>query len=183
MERHKELHIKKETKRRSYVQGTGGGLPPKIAFSMFEEEVLKLLTPEAAGLENIPEGGINVEKNLSTNNSILESGLQIVENIEDIEIAEQVMHDMITEANKNREDTIENIPLYDNIEKRRKVDTNTKINNTKRGNLCNENNLIFIYIYIVLIYTYMSHLTIKYNLLIFFIKIFFTYRYKNINCD
>jgi len=113
--------LKKETKRRSYVQGTGGGPPPKIPFSMFEEEVLKLLTPEAAGLENIPEGGINIEKNL-TNNSILEPGLQIVENedIEDIEIAEQDMH-MINEANKNREDTMENIPPYDNTEKRKKL--------------------------------------------------------------
>jgi len=46
------------------VQGTGGGPPPKIPFSMFEEEVLKLLTPEAAGLENIPEDGINVEEKI-----------------------------------------------------------------------------------------------------------------------
>jgi len=86
------------------MQGTGGGPPPKIAFSTFEEEVLKLLTPEAAGLENIPEGGINVEENFSANNSILESGLQIVENIEDIEdieITEQDMQ-MITKANKNK---------------------------------------------------------------------------------
>jgi len=99
---------------------------------MFEEEILELLTPEAAGLENIPEGGINVKENLSTNNSMVEPRLQEdIENIEDIEIAEQDMH-MITEANKNRENIIENIPPYDNIEKRRKVDTNTKINNTKR---------------------------------------------------
>jgi len=77
---------------------------------MFEEEVLELLTPEAAGLENMPEGRINVEENLSTNNSILEPKLQIVK---DIEIAEQDMY-MITETNKNKEDTIENIPSYDN---------------------------------------------------------------------
>lgn len=54
---------KKEAKRRSYVQGTGGGPPPKIAFSIFEEEVLELLTPEAAGIENVPEGGIYIEEN------------------------------------------------------------------------------------------------------------------------
>lgn len=55
----KQYILKKEAKRRSYTQGTGGGSPPRIAFSDFEEKVLHLLTPEAAGLENIPEGGIS----------------------------------------------------------------------------------------------------------------------------
>src|SRR5580765_867524 len=58
----KSYVLKKEAKRRSYVQGTGGP-PPKITFSPFEEEMLQLLTPEAAGLENIPEGGIYTEEN------------------------------------------------------------------------------------------------------------------------
>ncbi|CAL1685101.1 unnamed protein product [Lasius platythorax] len=72
----KSYILKKEAKRRSYVQGTGDGPPPKIAFSPFEEEMLQLLTPEAAGLENIPEGGIYTEEN-----PISEDIIQ-VENIE-----------------------------------------------------------------------------------------------------
>ena len=43
------------------MEGTGGGPPSKIVFSNFEEEVLELLTPEAADLLNIPEGGVNIE--------------------------------------------------------------------------------------------------------------------------
>lgn len=50
--------LKKEAKRRSYIQGTGGGPSPKVSFSDFEEEVIQLLIPEAAGVENIPEGGL-----------------------------------------------------------------------------------------------------------------------------
>lgn len=49
--------LKKEAKRRRYMQQTGGSSPLKIEFSDFEEKVLQLLTPEAAGLENISEGG------------------------------------------------------------------------------------------------------------------------------
>ncbi|XP_032688785.1 uncharacterized protein LOC116852463 [Odontomachus brunneus] len=54
----KSYILKKEVRRRSYIQGTGGGPPPQIFLSSFEEEVLEFLTPEAAGLQNIPEGGI-----------------------------------------------------------------------------------------------------------------------------
>jgi len=61
MERYKSLYIKKESKRRSYIEGTGGDPPSKIVFSNFEGEVLQLLTPEAAGLLNIPEDGVNIE--------------------------------------------------------------------------------------------------------------------------
>jgi hypothetical protein len=60
------------------MHGTGGGPPPKIAFSAFEEKVLEFLTPEAAGLENIPEGGINMEENPI---NILEPTAEIEENI------------------------------------------------------------------------------------------------------
>lgn len=42
------------------MEGTEGGPPSKIIFSNFEE-VLELLTPEAAGLLNIPEAGVNIE--------------------------------------------------------------------------------------------------------------------------
>ncbi|GAB1860807.1 Regulatory protein zeste [Camponotus japonicus] len=113
--------LKKEAKRRNYVQGTGGS-PPKIAFSTFEEEVLELLTPEAAGIENIPEGGIYIEEN-----PIVEDIIQ-----ENTETMEQDMQDniIIEKDNRNERDS-ENIPPY-NIEKRGKVNT-SKINNTTQG--------------------------------------------------
>ncbi|XP_071652752.1 uncharacterized protein [Temnothorax longispinosus] len=119
----KSYILKKEAKRRSHVQGTGGGPPLKIAFSNFEEEVLELLTPEAAGMENIPEGGINMEEN-----PILEQTIQDAENTETIE---QDVH-MITEEDNGNIENAENIPPHNNIEKRRKV--NTKIKNTTGGN-------------------------------------------------
>lgn len=53
--------MKKEGKRRNCIQGTGGGPPPKINFSTFEEDVLEFLTPEAAGMDNISEGIIDDE--------------------------------------------------------------------------------------------------------------------------
>lgn len=49
--------MKKEAKRRNGIQGTGGGSPPKVVFSSFED-VLQFLTSEAAGMKNIPDGGI-----------------------------------------------------------------------------------------------------------------------------
>lgn len=52
--------LKKETKRRNYQLGTGGGSPIKIDLSSLEEELLDFLTPEAAGLENVPQGGLNI---------------------------------------------------------------------------------------------------------------------------
>ena len=58
--------LKKETKRRSYQLGTGGGSPLKIDFSLLEEELLAFLTPEAAGLENIPQGGLNLYEHASS---------------------------------------------------------------------------------------------------------------------
>ncbi|XP_071576000.1 uncharacterized protein [Temnothorax nylanderi] len=57
--------LKKETKRRSYQSGTGGGSPMKIDMSPLEEELLDFLTPEAAGLENIPQGGLNLDQDAS----------------------------------------------------------------------------------------------------------------------
>ncbi|EFN64534.1 hypothetical protein EAG_05010, partial [Camponotus floridanus] len=50
--------LKKETIRRAHHQGIGGGSPIKISFSTLEEGLFEFLTPEAAGLENIPQGGI-----------------------------------------------------------------------------------------------------------------------------
>ncbi|KYQ47478.1 hypothetical protein ALC60_13499, partial [Trachymyrmex zeteki] len=56
----KSYILKKEAKRRTYMQGTGGGPSINISFTNFEEEVIEFLTPEAAGLEGIPKGGINL---------------------------------------------------------------------------------------------------------------------------
>lgn len=50
-----------------------------MQFSPIEEEVLEFLTPEAVGLENIPQGGIYV--NLSESDSC---NVQVLENIENV---------------------------------------------------------------------------------------------------
>ncbi|KYQ56386.1 hypothetical protein ALC60_04687 [Trachymyrmex zeteki] len=54
--------LKKETKRRNHSKSTGGGSPMKINFTDIEEKLLELLTPEAAGIENVPQGGIPLKK-------------------------------------------------------------------------------------------------------------------------
>jgi len=56
--------LKKETKRRNDSFRTGGGSPIKIYFSSLEEELLEFITPEAAGLDNIPQGGFDVYENV-----------------------------------------------------------------------------------------------------------------------
>lgn len=55
--------LKKETKRRNSSLQTGGGSPKKIHFSPLEENLLEFLTPEAAGMANIPQGGIYLNEN------------------------------------------------------------------------------------------------------------------------
>ncbi|KAL0101883.1 hypothetical protein PUN28_018436 [Cardiocondyla obscurior] len=56
--------LKKETKRRSNGMKTGGGSPKNVNFSSLEENLLEFLTPEAASLLNIPEGGIYLSNNI-----------------------------------------------------------------------------------------------------------------------
>lgn len=58
--------LKKETKRRNHCLGTGGGSPINISFSPLEEELLEFITPEAAGFEDIPQGGIYIKKNVDS---------------------------------------------------------------------------------------------------------------------
>ncbi|XP_018359009.1 PREDICTED: uncharacterized protein LOC108758510 [Trachymyrmex cornetzi] len=67
--------LKKETKRRNYVSGTGGGSPIKIDLSLLEEELLDFVTPEAAGLENIPQGGLNLYQNASSEETMFSHNL------------------------------------------------------------------------------------------------------------
>lgn len=86
--------LKKESKRRTHTQGTGGDPPSNIVFFNFEE-VLQLLTPEA-GLLNIPEGGINETPCLLNNQddiNIEESLLNISEN--------EIIH--VEESNRRNE--------------------------------------------------------------------------------
>ncbi|XP_071570013.1 uncharacterized protein [Temnothorax nylanderi] len=54
--------LKKETNRRRNVQGTGGGPPKIVNFTDLEEQLLEILTPEAAGLANIPQAGFKSKK-------------------------------------------------------------------------------------------------------------------------
>lgn len=54
--------LKKETKRRNYSRGTGNGSPIKVNFTDIEEKLLKLLTPEAAEIASVPQGGVPVLK-------------------------------------------------------------------------------------------------------------------------
>ncbi|EFN74507.1 hypothetical protein EAG_06732, partial [Camponotus floridanus] len=54
--------LKKETKRRNYSRGTGGGSPIKVNFIDIEEKLLELLTPEVAGIASVPQGGVPVLK-------------------------------------------------------------------------------------------------------------------------
>jgi len=56
--------LKKKTKRRNHLRGTGGGSPLNINFSDIEEKLLQLLTPEAAGIVNVPQGGVLISKKL-----------------------------------------------------------------------------------------------------------------------
>lgn len=48
--------------RRRNVQGTGGGLPKIVNFTDLEEQLLEILSPEAAGIANIPQGGFKSKK-------------------------------------------------------------------------------------------------------------------------
>ncbi|KYN12951.1 hypothetical protein ALC57_14863 [Trachymyrmex cornetzi] len=112
MERYKKAYIlKKESKRRSHIEGTGGGPPSKIIFSNFEEEVLELLMPESAGLLNIPEGGINIEATTSLQND--------PENY--INIEESVLND----CERNTEDTVTIEPQIERL--------HTEIYNVENG--------------------------------------------------
>ncbi|XP_077273047.1 uncharacterized protein LOC143903377 [Temnothorax americanus] len=54
--------LKKKTNRRRNVQGTGGGPPKIVNFTDLEAQLLEILTPEAAGLANIPQAGFKSKK-------------------------------------------------------------------------------------------------------------------------
>ncbi|XP_025997569.2 uncharacterized protein LOC113005876 [Solenopsis invicta] len=81
------------------MQRTGGGPSINISFTTFEEEVLEFLTPEAAGLEDIPEGDINLT--LNENQEAEKINVQTIE--EDIGV------DM--EINENAENILPNISI------------------------------------------------------------------------
>ncbi|XP_032685316.1 uncharacterized protein LOC116850780 [Odontomachus brunneus] len=117
--------LKKEARRRSYIQGTEGGPPPQIFLSSFEEEVLEFLTPEAAGLQNIPEGGI-----IET----AEETQTLSECCSTSQINQFTSHDKVIEKQNilphvEIDDNIENTPP--NITKRKK-NVNIPENNTRK---------------------------------------------------
>ncbi|XP_025991739.1 uncharacterized protein LOC113004021 [Solenopsis invicta] len=95
----KSYILKKEAKRQNHMQGTGDGPSINISFTTFEEEVLEFLTPEAAGLKYIPEGGINLT--LNENQEVKEINVQTIE--EDIGV------DM--EINENAENILPDISI------------------------------------------------------------------------
>lgn len=51
--------LKKCAQNKSYANGTGGG-PPKVQnLTELEENLLAIIDPEAAGLNDIPQGGFS----------------------------------------------------------------------------------------------------------------------------
>ncbi|EZA61665.1 hypothetical protein X777_11049 [Ooceraea biroi] len=83
--------LKKETKRRSHCLGTGGGSPINVPFCPLEEELLDFITPEEAGMENIPQGGIysceNMEADdVQTRENIPQEGIHSCENMEEDDV-------------------------------------------------------------------------------------------------
>ncbi|XP_067208175.1 myb/SANT-like DNA-binding domain-containing protein 4 [Linepithema humile] len=58
--------LKKESKKRAHMQGTGRGPAVAINISDLEQKLLAILTPEAAGMPNIPEGGLITKTNLNS---------------------------------------------------------------------------------------------------------------------
>ncbi|KYN50333.1 hypothetical protein ALC62_12791, partial [Cyphomyrmex costatus] len=113
--------LKKEAKRRSYVQGTSGGPPSKVPFSSFEEDVLQLLTLEAAGLENIPEGGL----------------INIVEEVQPLQECnyQNTMQEQNIQCSEIEIDETENVSTNVNIRQHsRKNQTVVQEKNTRKGN-------------------------------------------------
>lgn len=49
--------LKKCAQNKSYAGGTGGGPPKVLQLTQLEESLLEVIDPEAAGLDDIPEGG------------------------------------------------------------------------------------------------------------------------------
>lgn len=93
--------LKKETKRRNHSLGTGGGSPIMITFSSLEEELLDFITPEAAGLDNIPQGGIALYE--TTNETTIETDLdnvQVKQNFDSKENENRVPHKRLCQNNQ-----------------------------------------------------------------------------------
>lgn len=130
--------LKKESKRRTHTQGTGGGPPCKISFSNFEEEVLQILTPEAAGLINIPEGGINIEPPCFQNNleNISENDMNIEESntlneceTDTYQIRTGIIEPYVEVMHAEINDEINQENVSPNILQQRKKNTTKGVNN------------------------------------------------------
>lgn len=49
--------LKKCAQNKSYASGTSGGPPKTIVLTQLEEQLIEIVSPEATGLDNIPQGG------------------------------------------------------------------------------------------------------------------------------
>ncbi|KMQ81958.1 hypothetical protein RF55_24668, partial [Lasius niger] len=80
--------LKKETNRRRNVQSTGGGPPKLVNFTDLEEQLLEILTPEAAGMANIPQAGFPSKKGTNVLNEEVPGHEGILQNeiINDFEV-------------------------------------------------------------------------------------------------
>lgn len=129
--------LKKEAKRRNYVEGTGGGPPSKIYFSTLEEEVLEFLTPEVAGLQNIPEGGILETIEQTELQNVPEGGIPEINKLDTEYIQDNLF---IINNNETEEEEMPGTTNVENIssnitKKKKKVNTFTQNCNTSIGKL------------------------------------------------
>lgn len=127
--------LRKETKRRNSYQKTGGGSPMKISFSSLEEELLDFITPEAAGLENIPQGGIDLQEKSNYNFQELYSDDSIqIQNLQ-----EQYFDDSVQIQNSQLKET-KNVPLCTQLQCK-----DSTSSNDFKANICdNFNNMIIL---------------------------------------
>lgn len=134
----KSYILKKEAKRRNHMQGTGGGPNINISFTNFEEEVLEFLTPEAAGLEDIPEGGINLELN-EKDQEVEEINVQTVE--------ENIGIEMEINENAENQQTYLHTNIREQIEncgQRQKQKSSLCTSNIRKGKLLEKHRYLYV---------------------------------------
>ncbi|XP_024879185.1 uncharacterized protein LOC112459365 [Temnothorax curvispinosus] len=99
--------LKKCTQNKSYAMGTGGGPLKTIALTQLEEELMEILSPEAIGLDSIPQGGsfnrIKEKKSSDTISPQEESLLRNVQRVQASRIKE--VHTIPTSTQTKRKCT------------------------------------------------------------------------------
>lgn len=120
--------------------GTGGGSPKKLQLTSVENALIDFLTPDAAGLSNISEGGL---ENISNNNSrqdqyssnlspsIIYSSAQKEKRIEEIQYYSSPLSFVEDETNIDKiyiSDTSEDLmPLTKKLQFKRKCETTVSL--------------------------------------------------------